>query len=78
MKSIWYKGCSTPEEKKLRKEKLEAFKKAFEELAPLVESKRKKPSVEDYDKPAWAYHRADMDGYNRALDHVLSLIDTKE
>jgi len=43
-------------------------------LEKMLESKVKRLTEKDYDKASWAYWRADVDGYNRALEEVRSLI----
>jgi hypothetical protein len=35
------------------------------------------PSLESYDKSAWPYYRADMDGQLRAYREILKLFDQK-
>lgn len=42
-------------------------------ITAMIESKTK-TKLDDYDKPNWAYYRADQDGYIRALTEVLNLI----
>ncbi|MBL4795788.1 MAG: hypothetical protein JKY50_00080 [Oleispira sp.] len=78
MDSKWLKGCTTPEERQARLTKISSYNKAFKELAPMLESKMKHPLTKDYTDPSWPYYRADMDGYNRALTEVLSLLNIKE
>lgn len=72
--TLWFKGVPESE-----KEELETLilrnNILLEQLTKVVKSKVKKPKKTDYDNPNWAYHRADMDGYNRALTEILSLVD---
>jgi hypothetical protein len=32
----------------------------------------------DYDSPSWAYKQADQNGYNRALNDIIQLLNLKE
>ena len=71
----WMKGHKDLD---ARKKKLASYEKAFTELALILEGMKSKPLKSDYDCPAWPYKRADMDGHNRALTQVLSLINLKD
>lgn len=77
MNTEWFKGL-TQEEKAKKKDLLKANKKVLKELSAILESKKICPKKEDYSNPNWAYYRADMDGYNRALTTVLNIIDLEK
>ncbi len=64
----------------------EAFEKLFrnnsiirEQLSKVVAGKRKEHiKTPDYDNPSWSHRQADLNGYNRALNEILDLIDLNE
>lgn len=47
---------------------------ALEVLREILEGKIKELKEKDYDKASWPFWRADVDGYNRALKEVISLL----
>lgn len=75
MQSLWFKGRKTKEQKEERKKEVMSFRNAFDELRELLQEEE--TPVADYDSPSWAYKQADVNGYNRAIRHVLKLIEIK-
>lgn len=50
-----------------------------EQLTKVVADKRKEHTkATDYDNPSWSHRQADLNGYNRALNEILELIDLNE
>lgn len=78
MDQRWLKGTTSKEDKDKRKKKVLTYRTAFKELDQLLELLDKNPKVSDYSLPAWPYHRADMDGFNRAINQIRSLINLKD
>lgn len=76
MQSVWFKGLKA-EDKEKRKQFILANVQVFDLLAEVLE-KEFQESTPDYDNPSWAYKQADVNGANRMLRRVLSLINTKE
>lgn len=81
MKVAWTKHLKSEEERK----KFEAFVKGsstvLDRLATLLREKAAENQVfkkEDYNSPSWAYQAADRNGYNRALNEVLLLLNLTE
>jgi len=76
MKSHWFKGCKTKEEKDQIKQAIMSNQESLLRLEVILESLLKDtPSSADYDSPSWAYKQADRIGYNRALNQVLDIIN---
>lgn len=78
MKSSWTAGAN-PEEKKIIEGEFKgsaAFRKMLtERLDKDIQSRlRTGRSEELYDSPNWGLRQADVNGYLRALEHVISLI----
>lgn len=71
LQEIWFNGTK---DKAKVKQDLALAGNAFIRLQAILNKKVKALKVEDYDKPAWPYYRADADGYNRAIAEVLRLI----
>ena len=82
MKVSWTKGLT----KEKREEVEEAFSRGIllrsrlkELLENEIENERRKTRSETlYENMNWAYRQADAVGYERALNHVISLIYEKE
>jgi hypothetical protein len=82
MKTVWFKGIVDAQLKEdIRasyKSSLVARRRLAEMLAAKIEEKLKSDqSVDGYDCPNWAYKVADSQGYNRALNEVISIIMDK-
>jgi len=76
MKSHWFKGCKTKEEKDQIKQAIMSNQESLLRLEVILESLLKDtPATADYDSPSWAYKQADRIGYNRALNQVLDIIN---
>ena len=71
MKEAWF---TTLEPRDKTKRDFAVSRPTLDKLAQMLLARMKKPSENDYKNPAWAYYRADADGYNRALTEVLELI----
>jgi len=74
MQEIWFNGTKDAEKRDRVKQDIALAQKAFERLAGILEAKKKVPIAADYDRASWAFYRADLDGYQRALTEVLKLI----
>jgi len=70
----WVKKTTSPEEKETRVKQVKSFAPAFKELDALLDTLIKEPKESDYSLPSWPYHRADLDGYNRAIRSIKKLI----
>lgn len=46
-----------------------------EALDTILKTKIKKSVETDYNNSAWPYKQADMNGYNRAIEEVIKLLD---
>ena len=78
MHSAWFKGLKTKEEKDRRKQEIISHSTFIEDLKELLQTEFRKDKFEDYDSPSWAYKQADLNGYNRALTKVLSILNIEE
>lgn len=78
MHSAWFKGLKTKEEKDRRKQEIISHSTFIEDLKELLQAEFRKDKFEDYDSPSWAYKQADLNGYNRALTKVLSILNIEE
>ena len=77
MNTKWFKGLRG-EAKEQRKRELVANKRALEILAEVLEGELKEMKSPDYSSAGWAYHAADINGHNKALQDVLNLINLKD
>jgi len=79
MKVEWYLGQTKPKEKEELRQMLIANRKSLEHLRAVLEKRViKRTSPDDYHCPSWAYLQADQNGWNRAMEHVISLIKDLE
>lgn len=76
MQAIWLKGLKGEEREKRIKEIL-SYRNAFDALKELLEDQYEE-SVPDYDCPSWSHKQADVNGANRKLRQIISLLDIKE
>ena len=81
MKNSWILGLSDQQTQEVRKE-YASSPVLRERLASLLRSKLDVSEVTsqskvNYEKPSWAYHQADANGYKRAINEIISLIVTK-
>lgn len=78
MKKSWTAGCAPDEAKQITQEygSAVAFRAKLTDLLQKdLTSKQKRGRSEDlYSSPNWAVQQADVNGYLRALEHVISLI----
>ena len=78
MKKSWTAGVDPSEKKEVEAEYrgAAAFRAKLTELLEKdIQSQTKKGRSEDlYSSPNWGFQQADVNGYLRALDHVISLI----
>lgn len=77
MRADWFKNCKTKEDREARKKELLSYKNAFNELRRVLETLKEEPNS-NYEKVDWALQMADIQGANRKLKQVLSLLDLKE
>lgn len=77
MNTKWLKGFKGEALEK-RKKELASYKNAFQALEKLLREDffEEGKSIADYDSPSWSHKQADMNGANRKLRSVLSLIKT--
>ncbi len=73
--SLWFKGLNTKAEKEQRVKELQSYKRAFEELTALLESKKKPSSCRNYTNPNWQVEQIATNEYNAAIADVLALIN---
>ena len=73
VREIWFKDKTKGREKV--KQDIALAHNAFERLSGILTKKLRKSSTPDYDKASWPYFQADSNGYNRALEEVLKLIE---
>ena len=76
--SSWTKGLNKDQVKELKGDFLSS-QTVRRRLSTICESKLKTSEAtgrdkEGYDCPNWAYKQADMQGYNRALHEIMSLL----
>ena len=81
MKSSWISGLSEQQVEVVRKE-YASSPVLRERLSTLLRNKldvseTNAQSKINYEKPSWAYHQADANGYKRAINEIISLISTK-
>jgi hypothetical protein len=76
LQAIWLKGLKGEEREKRIKEIL-SYRNAFDALKELLEDQYEE-SVPDYDCPSWSHKQADVNGANRKLRQIISLLDIKE
>ena len=81
MKSSWILGLSEQQVQEVRKE-YASSPVLRERLATLLRNKLDVSETNaqakvNYEKPSWAYHQADANGYKRAINEIISLIITK-
>lgn len=57
--------------------KVSQIREKLEEIISTKIEEKSKSSVEDYKLPAWAYYKADQEGYLRALKEVLQILTIK-
>lgn len=77
MKEIWFKDCETDEARTKRENELRSYTTAFEALKDLLDTMTEHPTS-DYDRGDWALKMADINGANRMLKKISSLITIKE
>lgn len=75
MKSLWTQHIPDKVDKDALRLTIQNSGRTLEALTYALKTKIKKPKTIDYDSPSWPYLRADIDGYNRALDEILDLIN---
>lgn len=79
MKSKWLAGLSDQEKEDL-KASIIAASPAFKRLKTLLEGKYDESRTsqlkrDTYDKAAWPYYQADCNGYQRAIQEMINLIE---
>ncbi len=81
MKTVWINGLNEQQEKEVRSEYAhspvlrERLNKLLRDKIDVSEAQAQ--SKQNYEKPSWAYHQADANGYKRAINEIISLISTK-
>ena len=76
MKTAWYRKCVTQEDKDKVKQIVLSNSESLLLLEEILESMlEERPTMADYNSPAWSHKMADRIGYNRALTQVLDLIN---
>ena len=75
MHSKWFSHLKTADEKSKFKENIIGSQKVLDKLRDMCYNSIKNGKSSDYDNPSWAYKQADQNGYNRALEEIISLLD---
>lgn len=75
MHSVWFKGVEDEDKKEAE---LRSYKLAFDALKEILEDEQERYHHPNYDTPNWAYRQADRNGYDRAIRHVIKLIEIEE
>lgn len=78
MKTLWFKSTDNDKDKKAIEDAFSSSSLLIERLVEILDNEIVSTSVtlvSDYDKPSWAYMRADKDGYIRGLQYVKKLLD---
>jgi hypothetical protein len=76
MKSVWFKKCKSASEKKSVEQTLRSHKATLDSLQEILGSMLKEnPASTDYDSASWAYKQADRNGYNRAINQLLEIVN---
>lgn len=76
---IWTRGLG-PKEKEAFENALK-YSEVIKKLQTILDQfeSEAQPKMSDYEKPAWPYFRADLDGYLRAINKIRKLLtDQKE
>lgn len=76
----WTKHLSTPEEKEAFSRTVSRAKHVLDRLKKLIENdleaiSKSELSIKAYDNPNWAYRQAHANGYKKALNNLLTLVD---
>ena len=74
MNTIWTKHLRDKTDRAALEIAIRNSNVCLETLSIVVNGKLKEPKLKDYESPSWPYLRADLDGYNRALNEILSII----
>jgi len=82
MKTTWFKGVEDEQNKEDIRSSFKSSLVTRRRLAEILEGKvaeklKSDQSIEGYDCPNWAYKVADSQGYNRAMNEIISLITEK-
>ena len=75
MNSVWTKHLKDKADKDALEQTIRNSNVCIDAITRVVEGKKKEPKLKDYDSPSWPYLRADLDGYNRALNELLLILD---
>lgn len=76
MKTVWFKGHTSPEAKAKREKEIRGYKNGFDELRDVIEHNfKKKEAVRDYEQPNWVERQIAVNEYNQALRDILDLIN---
>lgn len=85
MKTAWFKGVKTDEEKTKREASVRASSHILDLIKDLMDEDERSLSNSEiaskvYDNPNWAYRQADVNGYRRCLKVYKELfnLDPKE
>jgi len=73
----WFNNLPKQDQDKFKQEVLNS-KKVLDKLLEIVYNMRVESRTNDYDSPSWAFKQADMNGYNRALEEIATLIKIEE
>ncbi len=75
MKTTWTKHLKDKKDKEAFEVVVRNSKIALERLEDIIKSKERKLKASSYESPSWPFFRADQDGYNRALDEILEILN---
>jgi hypothetical protein len=74
VKIKWLSHLKTKEEKEKLKRIILSVPDLWDRFEDICKEMKRTNQVPDYDSPSWAYKQADMNGFNRALDEIMSLV----
>lgn len=74
MHQKWYRGHRSPAQKAERKNQILNYRNAFDDLRQILLTMEQKPNA-NYNEGDWALKMAHINGANKMLEEVLSIID---
>lgn len=80
--AVWFKECGSIEEKQALEAMLKGSVHVFNVLNGLINSMKasvndRRLALDGYDKPAWPYLQAELNGEERCLKQLQSLLPTE-
>lgn len=81
MQMRWFSHLKDPKDKAAFKEYIQGSQKVLDRIKEICYNSIKngeQSKESDYDSPSWAYKQADLNGYLRAYQEILSLVDIED